>query len=361
MNAYSRPVIVLGHGVRLAGVDPSPLLNAGVPVLTSWPAADLVDSDHRNYFGRPGAYGQRCANKVLAHADMVLSVGCRLSIWTVGHDFPHPGQQVAMVDCDWREVDKVSAARWIGADIRQFIDSGLLFTAEHGWLRACETWRELYPWLESPTHDHPDGYINPHRFMAMLQPYLRDDEIIVADCATGSLAAHQILRLKPPQRLMTSGGLGEMGCGLPAAIGASFARNKGRVICLNSDGGMMLNLQELQTIVHHQLPIKIVVFSNDGYGMIKDTQRNLGLRQTGVGHASGVTCPDFQSVACAFGIQAFGMLDTDDDSLRRFMECDGPALLDVPVDPDYLWGPKLRPGRNKDGSIKHAKFEEMSP
>jgi acetolactate synthase-1/2/3 large subunit len=137
---------------------------------------------------------------------------------------PAAGQRIAMVDCDVAEVTKFRTATNLGSDIAKFIDSSGSARSRLGWLRACETWRTLYPWLESPTHDHDAGYVNPHRFMARLQEYfLRPDEIITADCATGSLAAHQILRLKPPQRLMTSGGLGEMGCGLPAAIGASFA------------------------------------------------------------------------------------------------------------------------------------------
>jgi acetolactate synthase-1/2/3 large subunit len=356
MRWSERPVIVIGHGCRLAGVDVLPLLQLGVPLLTSWPAADLVDSGHPRYFGRPGAYGQRCANKVLANADTVLAIGCRLSIWTAGHDFPRNGQRVLMVDCDECEIRRIPGAEQVGSDIAEFIKT--LAPAEcSGWMRVCETWRTLYPWLE---HDDQPGFINPHRFMARMQPRLREDEIIVADCATGSLAAHQILKLKPPQRLMTSGGLGEMGCGLPAAIGASFARNKGEVICLSNDGGMMLTLQELQTVAHHDLPIKIVVFSNDGYGMIRDTQRNLGYRHAGVDRASGVSCPDFVRVAQAFDISAINGTKCIEESLDTLFRWQGPMLMQVDVDPAYVWTPKLRPGRNADGSIKHAVFEEMS-
>lgn len=355
-----RPVIVLGHGCRLAGADITPLLSLGVPILTSWPAADLIDSDHPLYFGRPGAYGQRCANKVLAHAYTILSLGCRLSIWTVGHAFPRDEQRILMVDCDEAEASKFPGAEHVGTDIAAFIKT--LEPADcSGWLRACETWRRLHPWLESPLHDDPPGFINPHRFMARMQSRLRPDEVIAADCATGSLAAHQVLRLKPQQRLITSGGLGEMGCGLPAAIGASFARGKGEVICLSNDGGMMLTLQELQTVAHHRLPIKIVVFANDGYGMIRDTQRNLGYSYTAVDRSSGVSCPDFVRVAQAFDIQAFNGTRCIEEALATMFRWEGPFLLQVDVDPAYVWGPKLRPGRNEDGSIKHADFAEMSP
>lgn len=360
MQWSERPVIVIGHGCRLAGVDALPILHLGVPVLTTWPAADLVDSDHPNYYGRPGAYGQRCANRVLANADTVIAIGSRLSIWTVGHDFPRAGQRVLMVDCDEAEVRKFRGAEHVGRYIPEFVAT-LRPARVNGWLRACQTWRALYPWLETPLHDDPPGFINPHRFMARLQPRLRPDEIIVADCATGSLAAHQILRLKPPQRLMTSGGLGEMGCGLPAAIGASFARDKGEVICLSNDGGMMLTLSELQTIRHHNLPVKIVVFANDGYGMIRDTQRNLGYAYTSVDRASGVSCPDFVKIAQAFEIPAINGTKAIEESLETLFRWEGPMLMQVDVDPNYKWAPKLRPKRNEDGSIRHADFAEMDP
>lgn len=366
----SRPVIILGHGVRLSGAaDLVPaLLDMGVPVLTSWPAADLVDSDHPSYFGRPGVYGQRCANKVFAEADLILAIGCRLSIWTVGYDFPRPGQRVVMVDVDGSEARSFENAEWVEQDAKAFIEEILgangfgsrwwKDSAVPSWSVACADTRARYPWLESPTHDDA-GYINPHRFMSRLQAHLRPDEVIVADCATGSLCAHQILRLKPPQRLMTSGGLGEMGCGLPAAVGAAFASGR-RVICLNTDGSMMLNLQELATIAHHRLPVKIIVFCNDGYGMIRDTQRNLGYPYAGVDRASGVSCPSFTAIAAAFGINALGMISPDAD-LGVFLGLDGPMLLEVPIDPEYQFGPKLRPIRNADGSIENAKFHEMSP
>lgn len=355
-----RPVIIIGHGCRLSGVDIAPILGMNVPILTSWPAADLIDSDHPNYYGRPGAYGQRCANKVLANATQIIALGCRLSIWTVGHDFPRPGQEIVMADCDADEVRRFRGAKYVGSDIAAFIKT-LRPAAVDGWLRACQTWRALYPWLELRTHYDPPGFINPHRFMARLQPRLRPDEIIVADCASGSLAAHQMLRLKPPQRLMTSGGLGEMGCGLPAAIGASFARDRGEVICLTNDGGIMLTLMELQTIAHHKLPVKIVLFCNDGYGMIRDTQRNLGMSYTGVDRLSGVSCPDFVRVAMAFDIPAINGTHSIEESLDTLFRWQGPMLMAVDVDPAYIWSPKLRPGRNADGTIKHAKFEEMSP
>ena len=136
------------------------------------------------------------------------------------------------------------------------------------WLQMCDRYRDQHPWI-GPEHQDRDGFINSYPFMDKLSDYLKPDQIIVTDMGTALLSGHQALRLKGGHRLMTSTGLGEMGYGLPGAIGASFARNKGEVLCLNCDGGMMMNLQELQTVVHHRLPIKIIIFVNDGYLMIK--------------------------------------------------------------------------------------------
>ena len=146
---------------------------------------------------------------------------------------------------------------------------------------------------------------------ALVLPH--DADGIAGSRSSALLCGHQVLEFGPRQRMMTSTGLGEMGYGLPGAIGASFARDRGEVMCLNCDGGMMMNLQELQTVVHHRLPIKLFIFNNDGYLMIKHTQTNLFAgRGVGVDRTSGVSCPDFSALAAAFGIPAFRIRSWDD-------------------------------------------------
>jgi acetolactate synthase-1/2/3 large subunit len=360
-----RPVILLGHGLRLAGgADLAPkLLTYGIPVLSSWQACDMLDSNHPLNFGRPGIYGQRCANKVLAAADMILAIGNRMAIWNCGYE-PLPGK-VTMVDIDAQEVAKVPGATWIKMDAREFVDEMLPQDLSYpSWLNQCKAWREMYPWVESPTHDDPTGFISPYRVMEEIQSYLRPDEVIVTDMGTALICAHQVLRLKPPQRIMTSGGMGEMGVALPAAIGASFARGKGRVICLHCDGGMMMNLQELATIAHHQLPVKIIVFSNDGYAMIKHTQRVLGLGTVAVNAASGVSFPDFVACGESFGIPSRfvstwkGVIDTFPGF---FADSPLPSLLEVQISPTQPLVPKLNPIRRADGTVESPKFDQLSP
>jgi len=357
-----RPVILLGEGAR--GADIGAILALGVPILTSWQAADLIDSDHPLNFGRPGLYGQRCANRVLHEADYVLSLGCRLSIWTVGYEGLRADQALTIIDVDELELDRFPQARRVCSTVAQYLPKlGVrrewIFPSD--WVRQCRKWRSQYPWIEA-AHDDPPSYISPYRVMERLQPLLKADQIITTDMGTALVCAFQTLRLKPPQRLLTSGGLGEMGCALPAAIGASFARDKAEVLCLHCDGGMMLNLQELQTVVHHRLPIKIIVFSNDGYNMIKATQRTAGMAYSGTNKASGVSCPDFRLVAQAFDIPAAQVRTWEDWErvMPLAMEYKGPVLVEIFTDPEQKLAPKLDPVY-VDGKPTSPEFWDLSP
>jgi acetolactate synthase-1/2/3 large subunit len=161
---------------------------------------------------------------------------------------------------------------------------------------------------------------------------------------------------------MTAGGLGEMGCALPGAIGASFARGKGEVIAFIGDGGMMMNLQELATIWHHQLPIKILVIENDGYSMIKGTFANMKLPRKGVSNATGLSFPDFVLVAVAFGMPACDVWDWEDfdEAIPALLAAKGPSLVVVHIDPEQRFVPRLQPVI-KDGKITPARFDQLSP
>jgi acetolactate synthase-1/2/3 large subunit len=356
---YSRPVIIIGHGCT--GSNVGRLLELNVPILTSWQAKDLVDNTHRNYFGSPGVYGNRVANKILHEADAILSLGNRLSIWNVGYEGIRPDQALTMVDVDESEVSKFPHAEFLKKTCKEVVDS-LYWMAPEGWMEQCRIWKASYPFVESGTHDDKNGYINSYRFVDRLEKFFSPDEVIVTEMGAALCSAHQGLHIKPPQRLMTSGGLGEMGCGLPAAVGASFARNKGRVVCLSTDGGMMMNLQELQTISHHRLPVKVIVFNNSGYGMLKHTQDNAGMKYSGVDEQSGVSCPNFKWVAEAFGITGCEVR-TWEDFERIFpgaLRCDGPILVNYIMDPRQKFHPKLEP-IFVGGKPTSPPFWQMSP
>ena len=315
LYSSQRPVLWLGHGIRLAGAEKKleSLLKAlGIPAIVSWAGIDMIDSDHPLVFGRAGVYGQRGANFVLQNSDYVLAIGTRLAIPQIGYDLSELARAaiIDVVDIDPQESSKhhLRVRQAITCDAGDFIDAlvdsldknKITIPAKVDWLTQCNLYREEFDWV-GPEHDDKEGFMNSYRFMERLNGFFKPDQVVVTDMGTALLCAHQVLKMHPGQRLMTSTGLGEMGFGLPAAIGASFALNHGEVMCLNCDGGMMLNLQELQTIAHHQLPIKIFVFNNDGYLMIKHTQNALfKAGYVGTDKASGVSCPDFTRIGAAY-------------------------------------------------------------
>ena len=354
-----KPVILLGEGAR--GADIEKVMRLGCPVLTTWQAVDLVDNTHTNYFGRPGLYGQRIANKILYEADEVFVIGARLSVWTIGYGQWTKASQIHICDIDGQELAQHTDAIRYNSSAEFFIEKMHPFYCQT-WLFECWKWAAELPWIESPTHDDPKGFIHSHQFVDALQRFFSQNEIIVTDMGSAMVSAYQVLRIKPPQRLMTSGGLGEMGVALSAAIGASFGSG-GRVICLHCDGGMMMNLQELQTIMHHELPIKIIVFENKGYTMIKGTQDNLKMKRTSVSPDSGVSFPDYRRLAQSFGFASCDVTTWDEfnTAVPQMFATNFPSLIVYHMHPEQKLLPKIQPVINADGTIMPPRFDKLSP
>lgn len=378
IRSAKRPIFWLGHGVRLAGAVSKVntlLQSCPLPTLLSWAGLDILEEAHSLNFGQAGIYGMRASNFVLQNADLVIAVGNRMAIPMIGYEHGEFARSatIVQVDIDPLELEKISdivdlaivadAGKFIDALLNRFQANSLDLSVFHDWLETCKDYRMHYPRV-GPEHDDTNGFMNSYRFIDKLSEYFKEDQVITTDTGTGLLSGHEAIRLKQGQRLMTSTGLGEMGCGLPAAIGASFALDRGEVICLNCDGGMMMNLQELQTVVHHQLPIKLFIFNNDGYLMIKHTQKNLfDGRYTSVNQSSGVSCPDFEKIAYAFGIPYFGLKTWEDfdTSIELLMKCKGPVICDIFMDPEQYFYPKLSLAVSKDGSIVSPPLEDLSP
>jgi acetolactate synthase-1/2/3 large subunit len=375
-----RPVIWLGHGIRLS--DAVNLVESFVdllqcPVLVSWAGIDIISSNHPLVFGRAGIYGQRAANFILQNCDFLLAIGTRLAIPQIGYDLNEfiRTAKLAVVDIDLDELkkfgEKLSIPIW--ADAKEFMQAMLSLLpnslykitqeAKLAWVKQCNTYQNKYPVLSNDYFDQ-DGYINSYPFIERLSHYFKLNQIIVTDMGTALLSTHQVLQVKQGQRLMTSTGLGEMGYALPAAIGAAFANKSAEVICLNCDGGMMLNLQELQTIVHHELAVKIFIFNNDGYLMIKHTQKALfSGRYVGTNKKSGVSCPNFSALAEAFGIPSFKIKTWEDleSIMPKIQDLPGPVICEVFTHPEQLFFPKLSLALQKDGSIISPPLEDLSP
>jgi acetolactate synthase-1/2/3 large subunit len=378
IRASHRPVFWLGHGIRLTGAEAKvrPLLDVcPFPTLISWAGLDMLEGTHPLNFGRAGVYGDRAANFVVQNADLVIAIGNRMAIPMIGYEHSEFAREakVVQVDIDQLELDKTrdisdvallaDAGRFIDALLARFTAHPIEAAAFQEWVTTCRGYRNKYP-LVGPEHADANGYINSYRFIDKLCEHFKPDQIVTTDMGTALLSGHEAIRLKSGQRLMTSTGVGEMGYGLPAAIGASFARNKGEVICLNCDGGMMMNLQELQTVAHHRLPIKLIIFNNDGYLMIKHTQKNLFQgRYSATNAVSGVTCPDFGKIAAAFDMPYFSIKTWDDfdAAIGQIQAAEGPVICDVFMNPEQYFYPKLSLALRKDGSIVSPPLEDMSP
>ncbi len=385
LAAARRPVIWLGNGIRLAGaagIVAELMAKYPAAYLTAWNGSDLVATDHPLHFGHAGVYGQRCANFVLQNCDLMLAIGTRLAIPQVGYDLTEfaRGAKRLMVDIDATEIAKLESILDLGieADAGDFLRSLLaeptparnslesLAEAVGGtteWLAQCNDWRARYPIIEAGTHDNEPGYINSYRFIDQLSSHLADDETIVLDAGTACTCSFQALRLRAGQRLVYSTGLGEMGFGLPGAIGASFARDKGRVILITGDGSFMMNLQEMQTAIHHKLPLKIFLFTNGSYLSIKHTQKTIFGRYAGADPESGVSCPDFKKLAAAFGFRTMKLWRWEDADvvMEHVLNGPDPVICEVPMHPMQLLVPKLALAITAEGKLVSPPLEDLSP
>ena len=373
ISKSKRPVIIAGHGIRISDSKTNfkKLINyLKIPVLLSWSAIDVLPENNKYNFGRSGVMGERCANFVVQNSDLVITLGSRLSLLQTGYDLKDFACNAKLIinDIDILESSKHAdkCIKIINIDTADLIQGLLKSTSEltekEEWLSYCKNLRNEYPKL-LPEHDHPT-YINSYKFIDKLSDNLNDNDIIVTDMGTALLSGHYSIKIKENQTMFTSLGLGEMGYGLPGAIGASFTNLNKNVICLNCDGGIMMNLQELQTIKHHNLPIKIVIFNNDGYLMIKHTQKMLfnGV-YNGVNTNTGLSLPNFEKLAAAFDFPYVDIKNWEqyNNNINKFLNSDGPAICEVFMDPEQDFIPKVKGIKNVDGSIFAPPIEEMSP
>jgi len=372
LKTAKRPLIIGGNGVRLS--DSGSLLESfvnknSIPFLLTWSAIDIIDNHHDLYFGRFGLYGQRCANFIVQNADVILVLGSRLALPQVGYDFSQFARnaKIIVVDIDQDEISKYSD-RYSNVHIescKKFLSSMENYDSlllQDDWISYCKNLRNNFDLVEKSFSD--DGCINSYLFMKKLSDKLSDNHIVTTDMGTALLSGHQTIKLKKDQTMFTSLGLGEMGYGLPGAIGAAFACPERPVLCLNCDGGIMMNLQEAHTIIENKLNVKIIIFNNDGYLMIKHTQKMLFKGKfIGVDSKTGLGLPKFDLLMPAFGYKYYNLFDIEefDNTLEEFLSCPQPAVLEVFMNPEQDFIPKVKGVVKEDGSIFAPPIEEMSP
>ena len=359
LNESKRPLILGGHGVKLSGGEEHfrELINTHqIPTVLSWSAVDLLATDNPNNFGRPGVQGQRTANFIVQNSDLVIVLGSRLSLLQTGYsrqDFA-PNAEIIHIDIDPTETQKFKGKNY-NVDVKPLLkllnEFGVSIELSiQPWTDYCNKMKAEYP-LVMP--EHLADPTNSYTFINKFSNKLPDNYTIVTDMGTALLSGFYGFNIKPNQKMFTSLGLGEMGYGIAAAVGAGFGDKP--VMCLNCDGGMMMNLQELQTIKTHNLPVKVVIFNNDGYLMIKHTQNMLFKgNRTCVDKNTGVELPDYKKVAEAFEYAYFTDMD-------EFLAYKGQAFLEVFMDPNQEFIPKVKGMKMDDGSMKAGLLEEMSP
>lgn len=379
LRSAERPVLMPGTGVRIGKAHDLFLRLAdklGIAIAPAWNAQDVVDDDHPLYVGRPGTVGDRAGNFAVQRSDLLLVLGCRLNIRQISYNFSAfaPMAKKIMVDIDAAELHKptLSIDLPIHADLKSFL---AVLMEELGEYQPPAAHARYVEWgLERRRRYNPvlpeywdvKGVVNPYCFVETLFEALEPNEVIVMADATAAVVGVQVAKLKAGQRLYSNSGAASMGYDLPATIGAWHAMPSGskRIICLAGDGSIMQNLQELQTIVGQGIPAKIFLYNNSGYHSIRQSQQAYfdGF-SVGCGPDSGVTFPNFEAIAKAFGF-AYTRVSDHGDMARAIAETlatPGAAICEIMVDKSQSFAPKVSSRRLEDGTMVTTPMEDMAP
>lgn len=372
-----RPLILAGHGVRLSGAARDFIALAeqiGIPVVTTWNALDLLPFEHPLCVGRPGVVALRAPNFAVQNCDLLISIGSRLDNIITAYNprgFARSAKKV-VVDIDTAEIDKLDMDIEISvcADAKHFITElkrrakGIQNAQHETWRRQCQDWKRRYPVNEGHAFED-NGPITHYHFSDALSQVVAENTLV----ATGSsgLAVeifYTVFRNKPGQRVFLTSGLGAMGYGLPAAIGACFANGRKPMLLVESDGSMQLNIQELATLKAFNLPICIVIMNNGGYCSIRNTQRNyFDSRFVGTGPEAGLLLPDLEAVANTYNL-AYAKISTAhqlEQQMQFAMDKSWPMILEIELVHSETLAPKVAAIPQPDGSMLSMPLEDSSP
>jgi len=375
LGEAKRPAILVGGGVRASGSHKEFLKfinNSSIPVLTAWNAHDVLHNSHKNYAGRPGTVGDRPGNFIAENCDLLVVFGSRLNIRQIGYNFKEFSKRSfkIMVDVDEQELNKktLNIDLKLNYDLKEFLvilnKKSKKIDNEHHvkYLKWCKKLLNEYPVFSSKQIS--DKKINPYHFVNELFDQLKNRQIVVTSDGTAVVTTFQGAILKPGQRLFSNSGSASMGFGLPAAIGTCFANNKKEVICIEGDGSIQMNIQELASVRHHDLPIKIFIFSNEGYHSIRQTQtKYFPDNITGCGPDSGLSFPDFKNIAKAYGLK-YMLIDKKSNlvnNLKNTLKTKEPIICEVLIDKNQEFEPKASSKLYSDGIMKSAPLYDLYP
>ena len=376
-NQAERPLLLLGHGIRLAGaVETARKLYEymGIPVMTSWNGVDLIEDSHPLFYGRPGAIGHRSANFIQQNADFVLTIGSRLNLLATGYNYDSFLEKAVhvMVEIDANEMEKKSVHPQLkvqcdaGAFIRALWERREELDVKSPakerlteWLSYCDNMKGKYPRF-IPEQKARDGYVSTYHLVDEISRQMKETDIYqFTSSGTAVDISMQTFRIKWGQRAFLTKGLAAMGFDLPACIGSAvaaradaMANEQRQVVCTTGDGSIMMNIQELEVLKRLELPVKIFVVDNRGYSMIYGSQNgNFKGRLTGCTAESGLTLPDIGKVAESFGVKTFRIENEEHlaGQVREVLEYDGPVVCTVNADITQKILPKQTNYMREDG------------
>lgn len=375
LNNAKRPVIYAGAGVNNAKARDSfrkLVEGIGAPVLLHWNGIDLLEDEHSLFAGRPGAVGQRSANFTLQNADLLITIGTRLSLLQTGYNFEGYALNAKhiMVDIDQAELDKKTLHPYmkVCSDAGEFIDAlysrkDILKKDYSAWVAKAKEWKQKYHPLNEVWKENKE-YVNSFYLMDCISSHMGAEDVYVGGRAGTCVdAAIQAFKVKKGQGVYVTKGLSSMGNGLPAAIGGSYATGR-KIVCVNGDGGFVMNIQELEVVRRDNLPIKFFILDNQGYSTICSTQTNVFKGHlVGCSPESGLTIGNIKAIAEAYGIKTFAInsIVEMDGVVTEALAYDGPCLVNVLVDPFQPIEPRQASYKTPDGQMASRPLEDMNP
>ena len=371
-----RPLIISGQGVRIAGAIE--LLTKFVklfkiPVVTSYLGIDTIRHDEESYIGKIGVKGERAGNLAMQNSDLILSIGSSLHVSVIGYNYKQfaRGAKKIIIDIDeiTHKKKTIDIDQFVHADAKDFLNILLKQLTEGdslnyaSWLEMCNKWKKKYPTC-LPEYKNTKDEINSYFLIEQICKNSKAGDIFVSDAGGTFYAVSQAVTLtKPNQRYIPSSAMATMGYSLPAAIGISIATGN-RVISFTGDGSLQQNIQEFQTLVEYNLPVKLFVLNNDGYHSIRTSQTNyFQKRYIGESSKSGISFPDTVKIAEAYGVKAFRIDQPSQitDVVNQVLNYDGPVVCDVIVPREQEIIPSVASRVNDDGSMSSRPLEDMYP
>ena len=371
-----RPIIVTGNGIHLSNSEKEFLEikdKLQIPIVSTWTSKDLLNHNDPLFVGNFGLLGERAGNFAVQNADLLLILGSRMSIPNIGyqHQSFSPNSIKIMVDIDENELKKptIKIDYPINRDLKFFLS--ILKTRLKNqsipdwtdWGNKTQSWKKKYPVFQ-PEYKTNDGKINSFYFMEVLSDKLTDNNIVVTDMGTSYTCTMQSLQMNGKARLFTSSACCSMGFGLPGAIGAHFADPNKDIILIAGDGGLQMNIQELQTVIHNKIPLKIFLLNNNGYLAISLMQDNLFKgNYIGSNPDSGVSNPNFIKLADAYGFKTYTFNNNTEleNGIDEVLNVKGPTLCEIKMIENQLLIPRVQSSKDKNGKIISNSLENMFP